>query len=124
MSKHTSARIAWKNNKQKNKTPKQNFFQKTTQFFANFILEREQMTDLTLTLTGTTFMKLMYLMKKTTMEVSGYGLSKKDNLFYILAGLLLLQGILNISLCGAAGCASRGDRQKKVYEFKKYKPEK
>ena len=53
-----------------------------------------------------------------------YAIISKDNLFYILAGLLLLQGILNISLCGAAGCASRGDRQKKVYEFKKYKPEK
>lgn len=41
------------------------------------------MKELKLTLAGTTFMKLMYLMKKTTMEVSGYGLSKKDNLFYI-----------------------------------------
>ena len=41
------------------------------------------MTDLTLTLTGTAFMKLMYLMKKTTMEVSGYGISSRNNLFHI-----------------------------------------
>ena len=52
-----------------------------------------------------------------------YAIISKDNLFYALAGIFLLQGILNFSFCGA-GCASRGDRQKKVYEFKKYKPEK
>ncbi|MFZ1236067.1 MAG: hypothetical protein WAR39_03550 [Prevotella sp.] len=52
-----------------------------------------------------------------------YAIISKDNLFYILAGLLLLQGILNFSFCGA-GCSSGGTQHRGVYEFKKYKPEK
>lgn len=51
-----------------------------------------------------------------------YAISSKDYIFLLLAGMFLLQAILNISCCGSAGCAT-SNQQKQVYKdvIKPYK---
>lgn len=52
-----------------------------------------------------------------------YAISSKEYVFFFLAGMLLIQAILNISCCGASGC-STSKNSKQVYKdvIKTYKP--
>jgi len=53
-----------------------------------------------------------------------YAFASKEYGFFMLAGLFLFQGILNISCCGPSGCSSgETDNQKQVYkgEIQEYK---
>jgi hypothetical protein len=61
----------------------------------------------------------------TGMGVGTYALVAKDYLWLWLAGILLLQAVLNLSCCGAGGCGA-GNRtsQKPLYrdEIETYDP--
>ncbi len=52
-----------------------------------------------------------------------YALNSRDYIFLILAIILLIQAIFNISCCGSGAC-SNNSNQKQVYkdEIIKYKP--
>lgn len=39
----------------------------------------------------------------------GYGISTKDYMLIFIGGLFGIQAILNISCCGAGGCADKGN---------------
>lgn len=52
-----------------------------------------------------------------------FGLTSKENIITLFGALLAFQGILNLSCCGAGGCALSNDK-KQVYKdmIKPYKP--
>lgn len=54
-----------------------------------------------------------------------YALIGNDYLFLVLGGLFIFQSVLNISCCGAGGCASDLPHERNVYgdQIKQYKPE-
>lgn len=53
-----------------------------------------------------------------------YAIISTDYVFLLLAGMFLMQAVLNISCCGASGC-STNNNQKQVYKdvIKPYKPD-
>ena len=56
--------------------------------------------------------------------IAVYAITSKDYMFLWLAGLFLFQAVLNISCCGAGGCATNDKtNQKQVYkdQIKEYK---
>ncbi len=52
-----------------------------------------------------------------------YAIVGKEYILLLIAGLLLMQAVFNISCCGAGGCSSGGSKQQEVYkgQIKKYK---
>jgi len=59
--------------------------------------------------------------------LSIYAFTSKEYAFLFLAGLFLLQAVLNMSCCGTGGCSSSNENdQKQVYkqDIKQYKPNK
>ncbi len=67
---------------------------------------------------------------RITRIVFGIGLmilsfTSKENIIIIFGSLLLIQGILNLSCCGAGGC-SLSNNKKQLYKdiIKPYKPKK
>lgn len=55
----------------------------------------------------------------------GYGIYLRDSAYSLVGGILLLQAIFNISLCGAAGCGTssrESSKNKPRIEVGKYKP--
>ena len=56
--------------------------------------------------------------------IAVYAITSKDYMFLWLAGLFLFQAVMNISCCGAGGCATNDNpKSKQVYEdqIKEYK---
>lgn len=53
-----------------------------------------------------------------------YAISVKEPLFLIVAGVFLLQGVLNISCCGTGRCSTPRRTSLQVYkdEIKEFKP--
>lgn len=52
-----------------------------------------------------------------------YAIVGKEYILLLIAGLLLIQAVFNISCCGAGGCSPDGSKQQEVYkgQIKKYK---
>lgn len=57
-------------------------------------------------------------------SIAVYAVISKDYIFLLLAGLFLIQAILNISCCGSSGCSTNNEK-KQVYKeiIKPYKPQ-
>ena len=54
-----------------------------------------------------------------------YGFTSKENIVTLFGALLIFQGTLNLSCCGAGGCSLSNDKRQ-VYKdiIKPYKPKK
>lgn len=54
-----------------------------------------------------------------------YGFTSKENIVTLFGALLIFQGILNLSCCGAGGCSLSKDKRQVYKDFiKPYKPKK
>lgn len=76
-------------------------------------------------LSGWHFARFLYLAMGLTSL--GFGLYQKDAVYNFVGVLFLVQGIFNISLCGASGCGVPQSMKKveaPAIEVKEYKPKK